>query len=110
MTFLEELRREANNARQDKRCKELAAKGLADLQALDNLREIMLKAAKEGEFAVAVPLDGVASLKWSNVYLKDYRSREKRRFDQELCEFLTLHFEGVRADSPNKSTIRLTWR
>ena len=110
MMFLEELRREANNARQDKRYKELLAKGLTDRQALDNLREIMLKAAKEGEFAVDVPLDGVASLKWSETYLKDYRSRDKARFDQELCEFLSLHFEGVHVDSLNRSTIRLSWR
>lgn len=110
MGFLEELRQEAAKACQDKRYKELLAKGLADRQALDSLRDAMLKAAKEGEFAIAVPLDGVASLEWSDVYLKDYRSHEKARFDQELCEFLTLHFEGVHADSRNRSTIRLSWR
>ena len=110
MSFLEELRQEAAKACQDKRYKELLAKGLADRQALDNLREIMLKAAKEGEFAIVVPLDGVASLKWSETYLKDYRSPEKARFDQELCEFLSLHFEGVHADSRDRSTIRLSWR
>lgn len=110
MAFLEELRQEAAKACQDKRYKELLAKGLADRQALDNLRETMLKAAKEGEFATTIPLDEVASSEWRTVYSKDYRSHEKCRFDQELCEFLSLHFEGVRADSPNRSTIRLSWR
>ena len=110
MTFLEELRQEAAKACQDKRYKELLAKGLADRQALDNLREIMLKAAKEGEFTIVVPLDGVASLEWSETYLKDYRSHEKARFDRELCEFLSLHFEGVHADSRDRWTIRLSWR
>lgn len=110
MTFLEELRGKAAKACQDKRYGELSAKGLADRQALDNLRGIMLEAAKEGEFAISIPLDGVASLKWSETYLKDYRSHEKARFDQELCEFLSLHFEGVQAEPRDRWTIRLSWR
>ena len=32
------------------------------------------------------------------------------RIYAELCEFLTLRFEGVRADSSDRWTIRLSWR
>lgn len=110
MTFLEELRAEAAKACRSKRYKELTAKRLADRQALDELREAMLAAAKEGCRSIAVPIEKVADKKWESVYSKDYRSREKARFDRELCEFLTLHFEGVRADSGDRWTIHFSWR
>ena len=110
MTFLEELRMEAAKACKDKRRKELSERGLANSEALDELRAAMLSAAKEGCRSMAVPIEKVADKKWESVYSKDYRSREKARFDQELCEFLTLHFEGVRADSSDRWTIRLSWR
>ena len=101
---------EAEKACRNKRHKELLKKGLCKTDDLDKLRAAMLSAAKEGCRSMAVPIEKVADKKWESAYSKDYRSREKARFDQELCEFLTLHFEGVRADSSDRWTIRLSWR
>jgi hypothetical protein len=110
MTFLEELRMEAAKACRDKRHRELSAKRLCGPEPLDELREAMLAAAKKGEFSILAPIEGLAAPEWRPIYSKDYRSHEKARFDQELCEFLSLHFEGVRADSRDRWTIRLSWR
>lgn len=110
MTFLEELRMEAAKACQDKRYKELLAKRLCEPERLDELRDAMLAAAKKGEFSILAPTEGLAAPEWRPVCSKDYRSRDKVRFDQELCEFLSLRFEGVRAYSHDRWTIRLSWR
>lgn len=110
MTFLEELRMEAAKACQDKRYKELSAKRLCEPERLDELREAMLEAAKKGEFSILAPIEGLAAPEWRPVYSKDYRSRDKARFDRELCEFLSLRFEGVRAEPRDRFAIRLSWR
>lgn len=101
---------EAEKACRSKRYKELTAKGLANRQALDDLRDAMLAAAKNGEFLILAPIEGLAAPEWRPVYSKDYRSHEKAKFDRELCEFLSLHFEGVRAEPRDRWTIRLSWR
>ena len=109
MTFLEELRMEAEKACRSKRRKELSERGLANSEALDELRAAMLSAAKEGCRSMAVPIEKVADKKWQSTYTKDYRSPSKRRFDQDISEFLILHFEGVSAKAVGQE-VHFSWR
>lgn len=109
MTFLEELKQEAVKACQNYRYKELLGRGLCKIGGLDKLREAMLAAAKEGCYSIRVPIEEVADKKWQSTYTKDYRSPSKRRFDQDLSEFLTLHFEGVSAKAMDQE-VHFSWR
>ena len=109
MGFLEELRQEAAKACQDKRYKELLKRGLCKIEDLDKLREAILAAAKEGRYSIRVPIEEAADKKWQSTYTKDYRSPSKRRFDQDISEFLTLHFEGVFAKAVDQE-VHFSWR
>ena len=109
MTFLEELRQDAVKACQNYRYKELLERGLCKIGGLDKLREAMLAAAKEGRYCIRVPIEEVADKKWQSTYAKDYRSPSKRRFDQDISEFLILHFEGVSAKAVGQE-VHFSWR
>jgi hypothetical protein len=100
---------EAEKACQNYRYKELLKKGLCEPEDLDKLREAMLAAAKEGRYSISVPIEEAADKKWRSAYAKDYRSPSKRRFDQDLSEFLTLHFEGVFAKAAGQE-VHFSWR
>ena len=114
MTFGEELRNQAMAVCSNKRYKELYLKVFVEQSVLDSLAAKMMNAAKDGEFMMKVLLQDIVAEHWKEVANKDYRSPNKRKFDEELAEYLALYFEGVRVGKNhfgvNKDYIYFEWR
>ena len=108
MTFAEELKSTAMRVEKNRRYLELSSKKFIDNETLGNLAVEMRKAAEAGHFYLTVPLAPIVSERWKEASEKDYRSSSKVRFDEELGEYLELHFEGIRA-KVWKTEVRFEW-
>jgi len=114
MTFGEELRNQAMTVCSNKRYEELYLKMFVEQSVLDSLAVKMKDAAKDGKFVLSIPLQSIVSEHWKEVANKDYRSSDKRKFDEEIAEYLTLYFDGVRVGTNHFGTngdyIYFEWR
>ena len=114
MTFGEELRNQAMAVRSNKRYEELYLKRFVEQSVLDSLAVKMKYAAKDGKFVMSEPLQNIVMEHWKEVANKDYRSPSKRKFDEELAEYLTLYFGGVQVGinhfGTNGDYAQFSWR